>query len=308
MIGWPLQIVTSRQEAVVRGSRAGCDTASFRIGVVPVTIRSDDEGAFRAFCDLYHEMRLEEPAPESIDVRVRRTRNGKSLRRRYEVWADGARRFAVWDRRSILPHMEWSINWHIMLYLPRYYQVHASALEVGGAGVIFPAAPQSGKSTLAAGMVQRGARYLSDEFALIDPETLELAAYPKALCIKEGSFSALEATGVKMATLPVYLKGKKGAVRFIRPDFLSTSATTPRPCRVGHIMFCRYRPGATPEVRSISRADALLRLARQSFNFVKFRSAGVNLMADVVRSAECYELTSGDLGRTCDLVLRTVGA
>ena len=54
------------------------------------------------------------------------------------------------------------------------------------------------------------------------------------------------------------------------------------------------------------RAEAVLRLNAQSFNFSKFKSRGIRIMSDVVRQAKCYELRSGAIAETCDLVSSTV--
>jgi len=273
----------------------------FQIGVVPISVRSDYAPALRDLGRLYEGDELAEAPDDAIRIDIVRTRHGRSLRRRYEIWADGAMRFMVWQGSDVLPHVEWAINWQLMLYLPRFFEIHASVVEIDGQGVMFPAAPQSGKSTLALGLLSRGARYLSDEFALIDPETLQLHPYPKALCLKEGSFGVLDDLGLHRERRRVYVKGKKGRVAFVSPTRFGRERVG-IPCPVRHILFCRYRDGVRPSVSPISRAEAVLRLNEQSFNFLKFRRRGVTLMSDLVRSATCYELTAGDIEPTCELV------
>lgn len=226
-------------------------------------------------------------------------------RRRYEVWADGEHRFTVWNNASVLPHIEWAINWHIMLYQPRYYQIHAGVVECEGQGVILPAGPGSGKTTLTAGLVRSGWRYLSDEFALIDPDDLCLRDYPKALCVKEGSYPVIDAMGLKSSRRRDYQKGQKGRVTFIKPSELNRPGVGGR-CPVRHVIFPKYEAGQSPRLTEISRAAAVLRLNEVSFNFRKFRSAGVRIMADICRDARCYELQSGPLVETVELVRSAV--
>jgi HprK-related kinase A len=287
-------------------NRDTSDPIHFQIGVVPLTLRSVFKPALHQFRDLYRTCETPTPSPDAIDIRVIRTRNGRSLRRRYEVWGDGALRFTVWDKQSILPHIEWAINWQIMLYLPRYYQIHAGVLNANGQGVVFPASPGSGKTTLTAGLVQRGWKYFSDEFALIDPRSLDLYPFPKALCIKQGSFDTLESLGVDMHSRRHYLKGKKGCVALVSPHELAPDPIA-ESCPVRHVVFCNYQPDTRPTMREISRADAVIRLNQQSFNFVKFRAQGVRIMADIVRDARCYKLVAGQIHETCDLVAQNVG-
>lgn len=292
-----------------QGGNAGTDAAAgpahFRVGVVPLSVRCVDVSAMRDFRALYAPCTLDGPPEDAIRIEVVRTRNGRSLRRRFEVWADGVQRFTVWRRDGVLPHIEWAINWQIALFLPRYFQIHAAVLEVNGEAVVFPADPGSGKTTLAAGLLARGWRYLSDEFALIDPDTLSVHPYPKALCVKEGSFPVLDLLGLGPRRR-VYVKGKKGSVTFVAPEEFGPAAVG-GPCPVRHILFCRFEPGRRASIRPISRAEAVIRLNRTSFNFLKFHGRGVALLADVTRRARCYELVSGAIDDTCDVVTRAVG-
>lgn len=300
MGGWAVDARRGRKDVCSVHARP----FSVQIGAVPVALRCAVEPAMSDFRALYAG--FERPVTDqSIDVEVIRVRRRLGLRPRFEILAGGAHRFTVWDNRSLLPHIEWAINWEIMLHLPRFYEVHAGVLEVDGQGVILPAAPGSGKTTLTAALAARGWRYLSDEFALIDPETLSLHPYPKALCVKEGSFDALERVGLLAKPRREYLKGKKGKVTFISPNGLGPGAIGGC-CPVRHIIFCRYEPNARPVLTPISRAAAVLRLTQQSFNFLKFRSRGIEILAGVVRGAQCYELLAGPLEETRSLVERAV--
>jgi len=59
--------------------------------------------------------------------------------------------------------------------------LHAGAVALDGRGVLLPAPPDSGKTTLTAALTRSGFSYLSDEVAPIDPETallLDLVAPP----------------------------------------------------------------------------------------------------------------------------------
>lgn len=281
------------------------EVAHFQIGVIGVSLHCPYGPALRDFCSLYDDCRVEVPPPDAIRVDVKPTRLGRMKRRRYEVWADDEHRFTVWNNPSVLPHIEWAINWHIMLYQPRYYQIHAGVVECDGQGVILPAGPGCGKTTLTAGLVRSGWRYLSDEFALIDPDDLRLRAYPKALCVKEGSFAVLDAMGLRAARRRDYQKGQKGRVTFVKPSELNPSAIGGR-CPVRFVMFPKFEAARSPRVREMSRAEAVLRLNEVSFNFTKYRAAGVQIMADIVREARVFELDAGPVDETVELVRSVV--
>ncbi|MEE9296366.1 MAG: hypothetical protein V3W34_15585 [Phycisphaerae bacterium] len=298
--------VRPAQRAAGRADNAGDEGPfHFQIGVVGVSVRSVCIPALRDFRALYRGSELGTAPRQAIEIDVVHMRSRSLLGRRFAINADGTRRFVVASEKAVLPHIEWAINWQIMLYLPRYYEIHAGVVEYQGQGVIFPAVPGSGKSTLTAGMLRRGWRYLSDEFALIDPETLELHPYPKAVCLKEGSFGVLETLGLQRRERSAYLKGKKGLVTFVRPEEFGPLAVGSR-CPIRHIVFCRHEAGRRPTLQPMSPADAVLRLTRLSFNFQKFRTRGIEILTSVVRQARCYELVTGPIDESCDLVARAV--
>jgi hypothetical protein len=61
--------------------------------------------------------------------------------------------------------------------------VHAGAFELQGVLVLVPGRSHSGKSTLVARSLERGATYYSDEFAVIDPDGL-VHPYPRPLSLR----------------------------------------------------------------------------------------------------------------------------
>jgi len=106
---------------------------------------------------------------------------GKGIRRWVHPQAifkfDGADVFIPLPEDHAFPLLEWSMNWCISMHAHHYLLLHSAVIEREGCAVIMPAPPGSGKSTLCAGLVNRGWRLLSDELALIsltDPPTTML--------------------------------------------------------------------------------------------------------------------------------------
>jgi HPr kinase/phosphorylase len=48
-----------------------------------------------------------------------------------------------------------------------HYYIHATCIELDGLGILITGAPQSGKSTLALAMIERGARLVADDQTII---------------------------------------------------------------------------------------------------------------------------------------------
>jgi hypothetical protein len=168
-------------------------------------------------------------------------------------------------------------------------------------GTIVAGSPGQGKSTLTAGLLSRGWSYLSDEFALIHPTTRLLEPFPKAMCIKAGSFKPVLDLGLPLDTRNVLHKGSKGPVSLIDPLAIRADAVSP-PCPVRMIIFPHYEPDTEPAIEFIPRARALFELVQLSFNFTKFRGRGLELLAEVVLGSTCVRVRSGDLRATCDLL------
>jgi hypothetical protein len=169
--------------------------------------------------------------------------------------------------------------------------LHAGGVEHDGVGVVFPGEMEAGKTTLAAGLVRAGLGYLTDEGVAIDRRTLRIHPYPKPLSIDRGAwplFPELE-PDADLAT-DVY-KAEQWQVppTDIRPDALGHS------CPVDVIVFPEHVPGSETSVDTLGRAEALIELAKNTYKFNVQERAALDVLAEVVRPAACYRLTSGDL-------------
>lgn len=277
---------------------------------MPVCLCSSLSSVADDFHNLYRTYAIQAPTGGEFEIEVVARRSARSLRRYYHVLADGQSLFAVRNENEVLPHVEWAINTLVATRMSEYLQVHASVVARGGAAIVCPGGPGQGKTTLAAALLTRGWSYLSDEFALFDPDTQLLEPYPKALCIKAGSFDGLRRMRLPIDASRVYHKGEKGQVALlnplaIRPDIVA------RRCRLAMVVLPEVHQSSTPVIERISGAQAVYELTRLSFNFGRFRTRGFDLLADVVGKAGCYRLRCGHLGTTCDLVeaffTRTIG-
>lgn len=73
-------------------------------------------------------------------------------------------------------------------------------------------------------------------------------------------------------------------------------------CPIRYVMIPTYVRGATPELTRISRAEAAFALHRVCFNLLQCERVGLDVIAGIVRNADCYRLTAGDLGSTVRLL------
>jgi hypothetical protein len=164
-------------------------------------------------------------------------------------------------------------------------------VSLDGVGIALPAPPDHGKSTLVAGLVRAGFAFLSDEAAAIDPSDGKVHPFPRPVMLSDASLATLPvSTGVPSASATVSTpQGRRLGLDDLRPDALGV------PVPVGLVVAPTYRPRCVTELEPWSRADALELLVEQSFNLEAFGAAGVQLLGDVIRGADCYRLNVGDL-------------
>lgn len=284
-----------------RAARSAATIRHYRIGPVALTLRSAVPGVVDEYHRLYRRHEMPGPSVGAFRIEVAARRSPRTGRRHFHILANGEQTATVRRKDRILSHVEAAINVLIARHLPRYLQVHASALSWKGAGVLFPGSPGAGKSTLAAALLARGWSYATDEFALIDPDTRRLVPYPRALSIKQGSVAVLRRLGLPVDDAVTCTTDAKGPIRCLDPLRVRADALA-RPGPIRLIVFPRYARGRAPSIEPMTRAEAVFEMSRVCFNFLKFRARGVELLVDVVRRARCYRLRTGDPDRSCRLV------
>lgn len=85
----------------------------------------------------------------------------------------------------------WAINRQVLERSQRPLILHAAGAERDGRVLVLAAPSNAGKTTLVAGLAERGWGYLGDEaLAIATDGTVE--GYPKPLTVRQGSFAVLE--------------------------------------------------------------------------------------------------------------------
>lgn len=176
--------------------------------------------------------------------------------------------------------------------------LHAGGVVHDGVGIALPAAMESGKSTLTAGLVRAGFGYLSDEAVLLDWDSGTAIPFPKPISLDPGSW-ALFPDLEPGADLPD--DDYKARQWHIPPDDVRPGAVA-GPVPIRYFVFPRYAKGATTELAPLPRAAAVVELAKNTFRFNEQPRRCLDALAAAARDAECYRLAVGDLDRAVALV------
>lgn len=175
---------------------------------------------------------------------------------------------------------EMAMNLQMALGQRRYLLLHASTVERDGKALIMTGVSGSGKSTLSALLMARGWRLMGDEFALLDPATGLIHAFPRPISLKN------EAIGVTEAALPgghwgsVLTGTPKGAIRHLVPDARSIAAML-EPAAPALILFPGF--GHAAAVREVEASEVFVRLTQASTNYVALAERGFASLTRLVR-------------------------
>lgn len=157
----------------------------------------------------------------------------------------------------------------IGLNAPERIIVHAGAVAVGDRAVIFPGRSFSGKTTLVAAFLQAGATYLSDEFAVLDPEGT-VHPFLTRLSVRES----------------------EDRRRSVDASEVGSAGVAPK-LPLGAIVVTTYRPGADWAPEEITRGQAALALLD---NAVAAVARNAEALAVFRRATDGPLLLAGDRG------------
>lgn len=221
----------------------------------------------------------------------------------FALYLDGSRLQEVESAASMLDFVLANVTIQAVEMMEDFVALHAAAAAWDRRGIIFPGQPDAGKTTLVAGLTQVGFAYLSDEAALIDPLTGLLHPFPRALAMDAQSVDAIP--GLRQKLPPDHDQFMR--YRFhVPPDDLRPGAVG-RPCRVHFVIAPTYEAGSRTALVPMSRAEALMTLAENSFNMVRFGARAVDSLHRAMEGVRGYRLRIGSLEDGVRKVLDVVG-
>ena len=264
---------------------------ALRIGPVGFRIGSDWRAPIDQLRDLYRDY----PAPRDdiADFTVRlfaRRPWRRVLRPSVEIGGDYMLpEAAPLPLRHGLLAAEMAMNLQMALGARRHLLLHASTVERDGRAVLMTGISGAGKSTLATLLAAKGWRFMGDEFALLDPATGRVHAFPRLISLKNDAIRAAAAAWPDARTGPLMAATPKGDIRHMVPDARAIAAMDV-PATPALLVFPRY--GFAAAVRPVPPAEAFVRMTQASTNYVALGEAGfgalTRLIADVPSVAIDY--------------------
>lgn len=207
---------------------------------------------------------------------------------------DGAPVFEPLPLGHAFPLLEWALNHCVTSHAFEHLTLHAAVVERGGRAAILPAPPGSGKSTLCAALVHRGWRLLSDELALVTLADGRLAPLARPVSLKNRSIEIIRRFAPEAVFSAETHDTAKGTVAhmLVPREHVRRMDETARPAWV---VFPRWVADAPPQLAPRAKADAMMELGRNSFNYGTLGRSGFEALADLVTACDCFDFSYGHL-------------
>jgi HprK-related kinase A len=176
---------------------------------------------------------------------------------------------------------EMGMNLQMALGQRRYLLIHASTVERDGKALLMTGESGAGKSTLAALLGARGWRLMGDEFALLDPATGLVHAFPRLVSLKNQAVDVVRAALPTARWGPLLADTPKGDIRHLVPS-ADAIAVMAIPAQPALILFPRY--GFDAAERPVAASETFVRLTQASTNYVALGERGFDALTRLVQS------------------------
>jgi HprK-related kinase A len=266
-----------------------------RIGPFLVHVRSELPLVHTYLETLYADFPLSSAESGHFDIHLLAARGLRRwIRPQANLIVNGERPFLPLPADLAGALFEWTINYCVGRDAHRFVAMHAAVVERNGHALVISGESGAGKSTLCAALVLDGWRLLSDEFALLDPDTGMLSALPRPVSLKNTSIEIIKNRGRDLVFGPEGIDIEDARFVHMKPPASSVrrAAETVAPSVV---IFPRWRSGTRTVLAPVRKAQVLLRLADQSFNYNYLGVRGFEAIAGLARRVQGYELEYSDL-------------
>ena len=217
--------------------------------------------------DLDREVRLER-APEDDEIHEAR----------YRVVIDGGGVAASTGASIAIDRFENAIQYFVAEFAKPWLFVHAGVVAWQDVAIVLPGRSFAGKSTLVHALVDAGATYLSDEYAVFDAEG-RVWPYRRRLSLRTGPFGP--ARRVDHATPPV-----------------------DGPLAVGVIALLKYDAEAGWAVEQVTPAEAVMGLCDNTVAIQRRPKDTLEFLSQVVTGSQSIKGTRGDAAQAALALLR----
>lgn len=251
-----------------------------RIGPATFRVGSDWRAPIAALDDLYRDY----PAPAAVPDFTVSLRAPRPWRRWVRASVAIAGDYMLPDALPLplsqgLLAAEMAMNLQLALGCRRFLLLHAATVARDGRALVLTGESGAGKSTLATLLAARGWRFMGDEFALLDPATGQIHAFPRLISLKNEAIAVAEAAWPAGRFGPLLAGTPKGDIRHLVPP-AGAIAAMDAPATPALLLFPRF--GQAADVRDVAAGEAFVRLTQASTNYVTLGERGFDALTRFV--------------------------
>ena len=276
-------------------TRLSADGVPLRIGPYVYRIRSKLRTIEDGIRTLYSDFEIA-TNDDFVDYDIALHQKGlrQHLQRQLEFLFDGTTPFNLIPVGQAYAFLEWGMNWCVSIHANEYLKLHAAAVARNDSAIIMPGVPGAGKSTLCAALGLSDWRVLSDEHALIEPDSGKIVPLCRPVSLKNDSIGVIKSFSAEACFGPVSEETHKGRVAHMKADLHSQSHQN-QPLSTAAMVFPRYSPDDPQGLSKRRRTDSFLLAAYHSFNYSLLGDTGFNVMKNLIEGVECFDLVYRDM-------------
>jgi len=266
----------------------------FEAGGIAFTVETNRPGFAALVADVFRDLRVGRRGPSAVVFEVLH-RGVDPPANPWGVWRAGEQREMTVSDGYVLTYLLWEVSRLMFERTGERVHLHGAALVHDGRALVLAGPSHAGKSTLAAWLTHRGWGYLTDEAALVDPDTLIVSPFWRPINVRRpGPLDSI------VAGLPG--DGNGDAERLVPASTIGTLApATP----LAGIAFPCYTAKDEAGIGPLAPAAALLELTQHFPGLIADGRAGFRRLARLVAAVPAYTLRFHDLDEA-ERVLRTL--
>ena len=201
----------------------------------------------------------------------------RGIRRLNLVYVDEVRLARSLELDDVLHALESDLALYVAEHARGRLFLHAGVVGWGDRAIVIPGASMSGKSRLVAALLEAGATYYSDEYAVLDGRG-RVHAYPRTLSLRDG------------ASVPP-----------------ATTVGWRAPLPVGLVVVTRYRAGARWRPRRLSPGRAGIEMLTHAVAARRRPAAALRVLARALSSARAWKGARGEAAEIVGAVAAAAG-
>jgi HprK-related kinase A len=277
---------------------------SFTLSLAPFVfhIKTDIDGVIQNAKHIYQDSFCDKTSDDADDETyidyylsiVKSSGVRKFYKPQARFFCDGREPFKPLNQSQAFAMLEWGMNWTVAAHELQHVILHSAVLERNGKAIVFPAPPGSGKSTLTAHLANHGWRLLSDEMALILPNTQTVLPFVRPICLKNQSIDLVKRWFPNARFSSIAKDTHKGDVIHMAPN-QNAFANAQTSAQLVGIVFPKYSPAVSLDIYQLDMRETYMQLVNNAFNFTAIGESSFDTLIGIIEKIPAFEICYNDL-------------